>query len=54
MTEPNCPTSIASNCRAQVDEAAATWTAGAKFFGELARGPGRDPSVARDAAPEQD
>ena len=39
---------------AQVDEAAPTWTAGAKFFGELARGPGRDPSVARDAAPEQD
>ena len=31
----------------QLDAAAATWTAGAQYFGELAPGPGRDPSVAR-------
>jgi len=35
---------------AQVDDAVATWTAGARYFGELAPGPGRDPSVAADAA----
>ena len=34
----------------ELDDAAATWTAGAKFFGELAPGPGRDPSVSRDAS----
>ena len=28
---------------AQLDDAAATWTAGAKFFGELAPGPGPRP-----------
>jgi ABC-type nitrate/sulfonate/bicarbonate transport system substrate-binding protein len=33
----------------QLDEVAPTWTAGAKFFGELEPGPGRDSSVARDA-----
>jgi ABC-type nitrate/sulfonate/bicarbonate transport system substrate-binding protein len=35
---------------AQLDEALPTWTAGAKYFGELAPGPNRDPSVAREAA----
>lgn len=35
---------------AQLDEVAPTWTAGARYFGELAPGPGRDPTVARDAA----
>jgi ABC-type nitrate/sulfonate/bicarbonate transport system substrate-binding protein len=34
----------------QLDEVAPTWTAGAKYFGELAPGPGRDPSVAREAS----
>lgn len=34
---------------AQLDEVAPTWTAGARYFGELAPGPGRDPTVARDA-----
>jgi ABC-type nitrate/sulfonate/bicarbonate transport system substrate-binding protein len=34
---------------AAVDEALPTWTAGARFFGELEPGPGRDPSIARDA-----
>jgi hypothetical protein len=33
----------------QLDDAAPTWTAGAKFFGELAPGPGRDPTVVREA-----
>ena len=33
----------------ELDAAAPTWTAGAPYFGELAPGPGRDPSVARDA-----
>jgi ABC-type nitrate/sulfonate/bicarbonate transport system substrate-binding protein len=33
----------------QLDAAAPTWTAGARYFGELAPGPGRDPSVAADA-----
>jgi ABC-type nitrate/sulfonate/bicarbonate transport system substrate-binding protein len=32
-----------------VDAAVATWTAGADYFGELAPGPGRDPSIAREA-----
>ncbi len=32
-----------------LDAAAPTWTAGAPYFGEIAAGPGRDPSVARDA-----
>jgi ABC-type nitrate/sulfonate/bicarbonate transport system substrate-binding protein len=35
-----------------LDDAVATWTAGAPYFGELARGPGRDPSIARDIASE--
>lgn len=35
---------------AQLDDAAPTWTAGAKYFGELAPGPNRDPSIAREAA----
>jgi len=34
----------------QLDDAASTWTAGAKYFGELAPGPGRDPSIAREAS----
>lgn len=33
----------------ELDAAAPTWTAGAPYFGELSAGPGRDPSVARDA-----
>ena len=33
----------------ELDAAAPTWTAGAPYFGEIAAGPGRDPSVARDA-----
>jgi ABC-type nitrate/sulfonate/bicarbonate transport system substrate-binding protein len=33
----------------QLDEAASTWTAGAPYFGELAAGPGRDPTVVPDA-----
>jgi hypothetical protein len=33
----------------QLDEVAPTWTAGARYFGELSPGPGRDPTVARDA-----
>jgi hypothetical protein len=37
---------------AQLDDAVPTWTAGASYFGELAPGPGRDPSVAADAATE--
>ena len=32
----------------ELDAAAPTWTAGAKYFGELAPGPGRDPSIARE------
>jgi len=36
----------------QLDAAASTWTAGAPYFGELAPGPGRDPSVAADALDE--
>jgi ABC-type nitrate/sulfonate/bicarbonate transport system substrate-binding protein len=34
---------------AQLDEAASTWTAGARYFGELSAGPGRDPTVVPDA-----
>jgi ABC-type nitrate/sulfonate/bicarbonate transport system substrate-binding protein len=34
---------------AQLDEAAPTWTAGARYFGELSAGPGRDPTVVPDA-----
>jgi hypothetical protein len=34
---------------ARLDDAIPTWTAGAPYFGELAPGPGRDPSVAADA-----
>jgi ABC-type nitrate/sulfonate/bicarbonate transport system substrate-binding protein len=33
----------------QLDAAVPTWTAGAPYFGELAPGPGRDSSIARDA-----
>jgi hypothetical protein len=33
----------------QLDDAAVTWTEGAPYFGELAPGPGRDPSIAADA-----
>jgi len=37
----------------ELDEVAPTWTAGAKFFGELSAGPGRDPTVAADARKDQ-
>ena len=30
---------------AELDEASPTWTAGAPYFGQLDRGPGRDPTV---------
>jgi hypothetical protein len=33
----------------QLDEVSSTWTAGAPYFGELAAGPGRDPTVVPDA-----
>jgi ABC-type nitrate/sulfonate/bicarbonate transport system substrate-binding protein len=33
----------------ELDTVAPTWTAGAPYFGELSAGPGRDPTVARDA-----
>jgi hypothetical protein len=33
----------------QLDEVASTWTAGAPYFGALAAGPGRDPTVVPDA-----
>ncbi|MDA0180423.1 hypothetical protein OJ997_08975 [Solirubrobacter phytolaccae] len=35
---------------AELDEAAPVWTAGQPYFGAIERGPGRDSSVARDAA----
>jgi ABC-type nitrate/sulfonate/bicarbonate transport system substrate-binding protein len=38
-----------SRLSTQLDEVAPTWTAGAPYFGELAAGPGRDPTVAADA-----
>jgi hypothetical protein len=37
---------------AQLDAAAPTWTEGAPYFGQLSPGPGRDPTVARDARKE--
>jgi ABC-type nitrate/sulfonate/bicarbonate transport system substrate-binding protein len=37
-----------------LDDAVATWTAGADYFGELAPGPGRDPGIAREAAEGQE
>jgi hypothetical protein len=33
----------------QLDEVSSTWTAGAPYFGQLAAGPGRDPTVVPDA-----
>jgi ABC-type nitrate/sulfonate/bicarbonate transport system substrate-binding protein len=33
----------------QLDEVSSTWTAGAQYFGQLAAGPGRDPTVVPDA-----
>jgi ABC-type nitrate/sulfonate/bicarbonate transport system substrate-binding protein len=33
----------------QLDEVSSTWTAGAPYFGQLARGPGRDPTVVPDS-----
>jgi len=33
----------------QLDAAAPTWTEGAPYFGQLAPGPDRDPSIAKDA-----
>jgi ABC-type nitrate/sulfonate/bicarbonate transport system substrate-binding protein len=40
----------ADRLSAELDTAAAGWTAGARYFGELAPGPDRDPSIAADAA----
>jgi len=37
----------------ELDAVAPTWTAGAQFFGQLAPGPGRDSTVARDARDEE-
>jgi ABC-type nitrate/sulfonate/bicarbonate transport system substrate-binding protein len=37
---------------AQMDKVAATWTAGAPYFGALSAGPGRDPTVVPDARKE--
>jgi hypothetical protein len=34
----------------QMDDDVPAWTAGARYFGELAPGPGRDPTVAGEAA----
>ena len=48
MTEQN-PALDREQLSAELDEVAPTWTAGAEYFGELAPGPGRDPSVAREA-----
>jgi hypothetical protein len=39
---------------AELDAAAPTWTAGAPYFGQLAAGADRDPSVAADAQKQQD
>ena len=33
----------------ELDAVAPTWTAGARYFGELSAGPGRDPTIAADA-----
>lgn len=38
---------------AGLDEAAPVWTAGQPYFGAIERGPGRDSSVARDAAEDR-
>lgn len=35
---------------AQLDDAAPAWTAGQPYFGAIERGPGRDSSIAREAA----
>lgn len=37
----------------ELDKAAPTWTAGAPYFGALAAGPGRDPTVVPDARKQQ-
>jgi ABC-type nitrate/sulfonate/bicarbonate transport system substrate-binding protein len=39
----------AAKLSAGLDAAAPTWTEGAPYFGQLAPGPDRDPSVAADA-----
>ena len=44
----------ATKLSAELDAAAPTWTAGAPYFGQLAAGPDRDPSVAADAQKQQD
>lgn len=51
MTE-QLPETDREELSAAVDEALPTWTAGAQFFGELEPGPGRDPSIAREADQE--
>jgi ABC-type nitrate/sulfonate/bicarbonate transport system substrate-binding protein len=43
------PKLSATRLSAEMDRAAATWTEGAPYFGQLAPGPFRDPSVAADA-----
>jgi hypothetical protein len=37
-----------------LDEAAPTWTAGARYFGQVQAGPGRDPTVVEDALEDTD
>jgi len=37
----------------QLDDVSPTWTAGAPYFGELAAGPGRDPTVVPEAMKQQ-
>jgi len=34
---------------AELDQVSSTWTAGAPYFGQLDAGPGRDPTIAREA-----
>jgi hypothetical protein len=43
------PRARAARLSSELDKAAATWTEGARYFGQLAPGPNRDPSVAADA-----
>ena len=43
------PGTDAKRLSAELDKAAPTWTEGAPYFGALAPGPDRDPSVAADA-----
>src|SRR4051794_18733391 len=43
------PRAGAARLASELDKAAPTWTEGAPYFGQLAPGPNRDPSVAADA-----